>query len=368
MMKNIFTLLFSIIIYHNSIAQCNGHLDLCQRKYNEVGIVMTHNSYNVGEEDFLFPNQTFSVAKQLEDGVRGLMLDIHKPDNEILVYHSFTTLGTQLLSEDLQEIKAFLDTHPNEIISIIFETNVSSIDLENELISTGLFPYLHHHTLGTEWATLQEMIDNNERLVVFSESNNGSVDQTWYHYAWEHVFDTNYSYSNPSEFDCTLNRGAASNSLYLVNHWITTGFGTGDPAQAAIVNANPLLMNRLDQCAIENNKTPNFIGVDFYELGNAFDAANTLNGITPTSSHEIQLQGIETFPNPCSDQFFIHIQESVTLHCTMYNILGQEMISTALHQGENIISTTELNNGIYFYALSDENGQVISTEKLLVEH
>ncbi|MGB1217734.1 MAG: phosphatidylinositol-specific phospholipase C domain-containing protein, partial [Saprospiraceae bacterium] len=260
-MKSLYLTFLICFAFYFTNAQCNGYTELCDKRFDEVCIVMTHNAYNAEDEGFVLGNQTYGLERQLMDGVRGFMLDIYDDGTEIVVYHSVEILGKRPLQDELGFIKDFLDNNPTEILSIIFETNVTSTQLENELMVAGLMSYLHEQTLGTSWPTLQEMIDDDKRLVIFSESDNGQATQPWYHYAWAHSFDTNYSYADPSEFNCDVNRGDVTNSLYLVNHWITSGIGTGDINQATVVNANPLLIDRLQQCEMENNRFPNFIGV-----------------------------------------------------------------------------------------------------------
>lgn len=369
-MKKIFfvfsTLLFFIPI---SIGQCNGYTQLCNKKFNEVTSVMTHNAFNNADDGFLLGNQTHTITTQLEDGVRGLMLDVYNENGVISQYHGVAALGIEPLSEDLGEIKAFLDNNPNEIISIIFQTAVTSLDIENELVNAGLMPYLHHHTLGTEWATLQEMIDADERLVVFSESDNGDPSQTWYHYAWAHVFDTDYSYSFPTDFHCGVNRGDISNDLYLVNHWITTAVGTGDIVQANIVNPNPFLIDRLQQCQNETGRLPNFIGIDFYEIGGAFEAAEILNGIT-TSNEDLAVNQIagKVFPNPADASLNISISNISSAQFQLFDMWGRVLVDMEIEEGVETISSSELTNGVYVYTLKTEDGNIFDEGRVQVYH
>lgn len=370
-MNKIYTLLFFTFCHLGSIiAQCNGYPELCAKKYNEVTSVMTHNAFNNSDDGFTLTNQTHGIAQQLNDGVRGLMLDVYDIDGVISVYHGFEILGTEPLSEDLGEIKDFLDNNSNEVISIIFESHVTALDIENELTSAGLMPYLHHQTLGEEWPTLQEMINANERLVIFSESNDGSASQTWYHYAWAHTFDTNYSYSLPTDFDCGVNRGDISNSLYLVNHWITSAVGTGDIIQANIVNPNPFLINRLEQCQSETGRQPNFIGIDFYEIGGAFEAAEILNGINTTNNEDIleEKNEIKVFPNPASTFLEITTSNLAIQHFQLFDMWGREVAKEEIKGGNLSISSEEFVNGIYIYTIKSNNGEVIDEGKIGIHH
>src|SRR5690554_5963891 len=66
---------------------CNGLDELCERTYDQVVYATTHNAFNASDEGFKLANQTHGVRRQLEDGVRGLMLDIYDEGDDVLVYH-----------------------------------------------------------------------------------------------------------------------------------------------------------------------------------------------------------------------------------------------------------------------------------------
>jgi hypothetical protein len=366
-MKILLSTLLLAVLGMQASAQCNGYPELCGKRFDEVAYAMTHNAYNAVNEGFELGNQTHGLTRQLQDGVRGLMLDIHESGGEIVVYHGFSILGSQPLSENLAEIKAFLDNHPNEIVSIIFETNVSSTDLENELTAADLMSYLHHQTLGEPWPTLQEMINANQRLVVFSESDNGTPDQTWYHYAWAHTFDTPYSFSDPSEFDCSVNRGDATNALYLVNHWISTAVGTGDSTQASVVNANPLLMDRLTQCQDATGRFPNFIGVDFYHIGDVMTTINALNGVQSTYVLNPETNSAtRIFPNPAQATIQVESKHPEACGIVFRDILGRHIDEQLLENGQVRINCRPWGKGVYFYGLLDKNGIILESGQAVV--
>ncbi|KAJ2695268.1 hypothetical protein H4R19_005851, partial [Coemansia spiralis] len=58
---------------------CNGYSELCGRKFSDVAYATTHNSYAVG--DNIAANQNKNIRQQLDSGVRGFMLDLHKLDS-----------------------------------------------------------------------------------------------------------------------------------------------------------------------------------------------------------------------------------------------------------------------------------------------
>lgn len=270
-------------------ATCNGDATLCDRAFDKVTMVMTHNAMSNAEDKFAAPNQNKTVAHQLEAGVRGLMLDTHYYDvdsgqsdtradgvdvaEQAYLCHGNCALGRRKLFDTLCDLTRFLDKNRGEVVSIIFESYVNDADTVEVMKRVGLTDYVYTHA-GT-WPTLREMIARDTRLVVFTESGGGSP--AWYHNAWSLVFDTPYTFAKQSEFTCTLNRGKRSNPLFLLNHWI--GDPLANPARAAEVNVESVLLARANQCAMEAGKVPNFVGVDFFDLGDALKVAAKLNAL-----------------------------------------------------------------------------------------
>tara|TARA_B110000467_G_scaffold139175_1_gene138387 strand:+ start:359 stop:1351 length:993 start_codon:yes stop_codon:yes gene_type:complete len=292
MKKTISILLLLVISLQISHAQCNGSLDLCSKQYNEVAYLTTHNAFNSDQDGLLFPNQTYNIASQLNDGVRGLMIDVYDFFGTPTAYHSVFALGTIPLSDIFNDIKTFLDNNPNEIVTIILECYVTANDIEDEINQSGLSNYLYTH--NATWPTLQNMIDNDNRLVIFSDVDDASSSQDWYHYVWEYAVETHYSVGNINDFTCDFNRGDPLNDLFIFNHFVTDAtLGYGLYNESNDVNANPFFINRALNCQTQTNKFPNFVTVDYYELGDGLAVVDQLNGVTSTSSINISEQNPE---------------------------------------------------------------------------
>ena len=283
-MKKSIYILFSLqLITIISYAKCNGSIDLCSKQYNEVAYLTTHNAFNSGEDGLLFPNQTYNIASQLNDGVRGLMIDVYNHFGTPTAYHSVFMLGTIPLSNIFNDIKTFLDNNPNEVVTIILECYVTVNDIEDEINQSGLSNYLYTH--NSVWPTLQNMINNNKRLVIFTDVDDASSLQNWYHYVWDYAVETHYSVATINDFTCDFNRGNPLNDLFILNHFVTDatlGYGLYDESDD--VNANPFFINRALDCQNQTNKFPNFVTVDYYELGDGLAVVDQLNGVTTTSS------------------------------------------------------------------------------------
>ena len=267
---NIFSFLYFITF--NFYAQCNGSNDLCNKRYNEVAYLTTHNAFNSKQDSFLFPNQKSNIIEQLNNGVRGLMIDVYDDNGSIVVYHAYKFLGYKPISIYLNDIKYFLDNNPNEIITIILESYTSSNAIENEITQVGLLKYLHTQDVNSLWPKLQTMIDSNKRLVILSDKNDANEKQSWYHYIWDFAVENKYG-----KINCEFNRGNPTNSLFIFNHFITSF--TGNKNNAKDVNSFKFLMNHIIKCKDLKNKFPNFITVDFFEIGESLDVVSKLNTI-----------------------------------------------------------------------------------------
>ena len=282
-MKKSIYILFSLqLITIISYAQCNGSIDLCSKQYNEVAYLTTHNAFNSGEDGLLFPNQTYNIASQLNDGVRGLMIDVYNHFGTPTAYHSVFMLGTIPLSDILNDIKTFLDNNPNEIVTIILECYVTANDIEDEINQSGLSNYLYTH--NSVWPTLQNMINGNNRLVIFTDVDDASSSQNWYHYVWDYAVETHYSVGAINDFTCDFNRGDPVNDLFIFNHFVTDanlGYGLYDESDD--VNANPFFINRALDCQTQTNKFTNFVTVDYYELGDGLAVVDQLNGVSTST-------------------------------------------------------------------------------------
>lgn len=260
------------------VLPCNGHVELCARPYDEVVFPMTHNSFAATEEGFgLFnANQIRPVAAQLADGVRGLMLDVEMDGDSVILCHGPCLLGELVHLDVLADIADFLAANPREVITIIYQDSAPVDAIVADLAAVGL-DQLAFTYAGGPFPTLGEMIAADTRLVVTAES--GGPPPAWFHHVWDVAWDTPYSFNDPSEFSCELNRGDKSNPLFLLNHWVSTDLGLPSEGDAMDVNQFEVLHARAAQCMQEAGDVTNFVAVDFYEHGDLFEVVDALNGL-----------------------------------------------------------------------------------------
>jgi len=253
---------------------CNGAETLCARRFDEVAYPTTHNAMSNLDEGWVNPNQLHGITRQLEDGVRALMLDTHYDDDfEPALCHTLCQLGRTGLVDGLSEIERFLSSHRGEVVTIIFESYVTAEETAAAFESSGLIDYVHRQRADEPWPTLRELIDADERLIVFTDADGGAYD--WYLPVWEFAWETHFSNREATDFTCDINRGSMDNSLFILNHFLTQTIPKQEFAEQ--VNVNPFFIDRATECMTESGRLPNFVTVDFYSIGDLFPVVDALN-------------------------------------------------------------------------------------------
>lgn len=287
---------------------CNGHVELCKRRYDEVVQAATHNSMSSPDVVQVWPEQDETMREQLDAGIRALLVDTHhwnpvisteelqanSPDvppaivDAVLEHptatrgrpgtylcHNHCVWGGVELVQALTDVKDFLDENPREVVTLVVQDAISAAETEDAFVAAGLEPFLHVHETGQQWPTLGEMIDSDERLVVFAEDNGPPPD--WYLPAFENIQDTPFEFRTMESFSCAPARGTADLPLFMINHWLSAL--TPDRRNAALVNRHEVIVDRARRCAAERGQIVNFIAVDFAGIGDVLGAVDELNGV-----------------------------------------------------------------------------------------
>jgi len=254
---------------------CNGHAELCDRAYDEVAYPTTHNAMSTEEEGWIPPNQGPRLWRQLEDGVRAFMLDTYEQDGQTLLCHRVCGIGSRPLHDALLDLRTFMECFPGEVLTLILEAHIDEATTAAAFEEAGLLPFLHEQPLGTPWPTLREMIVSGRRMVVFTESS--EVTLPWHHFAYAYAWDTPFSNQTPDDLRCAPGRGSATSSLFILNHFLTAPVAMRSLAE--MINHDPFFTEQVHRCQREAGQLPNFITVDFYEVGDLFGVVDGLNGL-----------------------------------------------------------------------------------------
>jgi hypothetical protein len=304
-----------------TVQVCNGSAALCDLRLDEVTFAGAHNAMsNQSSPDWMFPHHPAGISTMLEDGIRALAIDIHYgipggvriktelrglsggklheaigdeqgaiaerirntlvggAEGEPRPYfcHGFCELGAYEPLPTLEAVRDFLVSHPDEVIIVIIEDYTTVEDLVTLFDRAGLTPLVFRGPAPAAWPTLRELIESQQRVIVFLES--GRAGAPWLMPTAGQIQETPYTFKKPEDFSCVPNRGGTRGALFLMNHWIETT-PTPKPSNAEIVNARDVLLRRALQCQAERQKKPNILLVDFYRAGDVVGVAAELNGI-----------------------------------------------------------------------------------------
>lgn len=253
-------------------ADCNGDPRFCARPYDQVAVVGTHNSMSSAEDDWLGPNQNLNTLSQLELGVRALNLDVYEEEGELLTCHGYCSLGSRPLDEALVELREWLDAHPKQVLSLTFQSAISAEQVAESFQAADLTRLSFARTPEQPWPTLEQMIQDDTRLVVWTDREGG--DPGWYADISQHVWETNYAYKEVEDFDCSFRRGREDQSYVILAHFLTDPIAS--PELAAQANDGAVLRERVAECEALGRR-PNLILVDFVDLGEVFDVVDEIN-------------------------------------------------------------------------------------------
>jgi hypothetical protein len=289
--------------------QCNGHAELCNRRYDQVAFPESHNAMSASDLGWLGANQDVPMSDQLAAGVRVLHVDTRywetpdvtasfasslPPDLQSVVLsaaaasnpvrpglwlcHALCRLGATKFDTGLRQISDFVRNNPNEVVTLDLEDKTSAADTAAAIQRSGLGRYLYTPGDPSQpWPTLGQMITSGRRVVVFVENHGGTP--RWYAPLYRYAMETPYTFTSASQFSCKKNRGGTGKGLFVMNNFITRAAPSRN--DAAAVNGRAALVDRARRCAAQRHHVVNFVQVDFSTLGDVNGAVNRLNHVKP---------------------------------------------------------------------------------------
>lgn len=256
-------------------------------RFDQVTYLGTHNSFSNLQEGFIYCQQYWSFDNQLKHGIRNFSLDLWYGGETIYLCHGecanestwarLALTSPKTLRSYLVKIKAFLDAHPEEIISLSFERYVSNEDVYKDILSVpGLFEYVltpeFYDPLKNDglWPVIGGLVSMGKRLIIF---DTGSPEK--YGFGTRTYLIRNM-YGKLSINGASEVRDKPSGAILFDMSY----FGTVT-SPLPIHNSPATLQQLLNACQEKNlipvGKSPNFVALDNVHLGNAMRWVNALN-------------------------------------------------------------------------------------------
>ena len=273
---------------------CNGLESNCDLKVNEVLYATVHNANH--DDRTAFSNNIFPLEDALTAGYRGLMLDVCKCENdqnvlEITFCHGECGFGPRDPTEVFTNINTFLNDNPNDMIVVNFELsegNPTATELWDVIGAVnGIASKTYDYLVGP-WPTMKEMQNTNKQLILFQHNGQNCITnptlcvssiQTFHDFALE----TKYAFKSVAEvedesYSCVEDRGiSGTQEFYAVNNFIANFLLAPSKEGSEVVNEKSFLTKRLAGCEAETGLKPNFINVDFWNLGDVIEVTQEEN-------------------------------------------------------------------------------------------
>lgn len=286
---------------------CNGYPEFCSRGYGNVTHIGAHNSpFDI--QGNVASNQEYDVITQLNDGVRLLQFQVHRPNDTsglLLCHSSCDLLYAGTLQDYLTQVTGWLDQNPYDVLTILMG-NYGYFGADNfstPVLASGIDKYLYVPPTVplalNDWPTLGEMILTQQRVVMMLDYDTNMTSMPWLLDEFSFMWETPFSPTD-RDFPCDVDRppnqdrNISADRLFMANHNLNVAFeflGTSIdiPASTLLNETNAVTGYGSAGLAAQNctatwNRPPNFLLVDFYNRGSfpgsVFQVAADANGVT----------------------------------------------------------------------------------------
>ena len=258
-------------------------------RLDQVSFLTAHNAMANTDEGFWgrFPNQSYSLRSQLDQGVRGFQLDIHSYRGGVRMCHNSCWGNERTLTAGLQDIVNFLNGDRSAIVTVFLEDYTSVAELQSAVtavngLSNLVFRPDQAGVPSNGWPTLSTLRAQNKRLLILSQRSgrdsfgvmydrDWTVENYWSLGTWGNGLSC-YSRWN----DIPLNREEAGFvRLHVMNHYRDI------PTESAATNDNGgKLENRVQRiCGPVARRKPNYVAVDFFQKSNGASTRQQLDAL-----------------------------------------------------------------------------------------
>jgi hypothetical protein len=192
-------------------------------------------------------------------------------------------------------------------ILLVNSDGASAADIGSQFNSSGIAEHAYSppstSTLPQTWPTLNNLISKGTRLMTFIASmKEPSSDYPFLMDEFTFIFENNFENINPSNYSCEPNRptglgtpkaAAASGRMFMMNHFLyeTQIFGIQSPNETFAGTTNSQtgygsLGAAIQNCSSVYSKPPNFVLVDFFNVGPAIASVDAANGVSDATGRK----------------------------------------------------------------------------------
>lgn len=320
---------------------CNNVEGLCHVPVDEVLFGMVHNAMSSPSAGFYFfaNHMNDPIVESLDEGYRGLSLDLCNCDGDLIFCHGGTEVGCGIGERDpleaFTEINEWITENPNNVIMVWLQINenagdpISLDDVEQLVIETPIgtadrkfVERLHRREEGDDWPTLSKLIENEQQILFFYMGGPDGREESsiGIHYFYDYGMSTDWSYATVSDLKesvldgCKIQRDSSgTRDFFMINTFITKKvFGiqvrpSRDAAEE--VNDGKFLQPLLDVCEYTHKSKVNIISVDFWKSGDliSFIVDENSKRVTEKSTEDLvptldnSPSGLPSSSEPSSD-------------------------------------------------------------------
>jgi len=267
---------------------CNGLSHLCDIAVNRVLFGTLHNAGADAETMALFPNHNLDWTQALEAGWRGLNFDVGRCDEHLSLVHGVCGIGYQNLFEAMMLLQEFLDANPHEVVLMPLQFNDDTggivqiaelyATMQQAKTSSGSLVDRVYIKDGSGWPTLGEMIDMDQRVLVFVYNGQEKCTQVtcppgvydWFDVAAETDFqhESVAEIANDAVEACRITRGGSgSQDFFGINLFLQSPMQNA----SAVLNEKTFVEEHVKICSQLASLEPSLILIDFWGQGDVME-------------------------------------------------------------------------------------------------
>jgi hypothetical protein len=254
-------------------------------RLDQVTFLTAHNAMANTDEGFWgrFPNQSYRLRSQLDQGVRGLQIDITWHRDDVRMCHGRCWGNERSLTAGLQDVADFLAADRGAVVTVFLEDYTTVDQLRGAVarvrgLAERVFRPDQAGVRERGWPTVSELVASDRRLLLFSQRPGRDGFGVMYDRDW--TVENHWTMGAGGDVDCYSRWGEVPLSreepgfrrLHTMNHYrdIPTEWAAG-------ADNGTKLRDRVElYCAPSARSKPNYVALDFYQKPEGGAVANLI--------------------------------------------------------------------------------------------